>query len=246
MIRILLANDDGIDAPGLALLEEAARRISEDVWVVAPSEKRTAAGNSLTIARPMTMVQAGERRYACSGNPADCVVTAMTWLFADDRRPDLILSGVNDGKNVGEDIAYSGTLGIAREETFWGVPAIALSRVKNPERAGSDAEYLAKLLSRLWDLRDQWVLDRHWLSVNLPARLPAPVGLAAIGRDKIAVSCEILRQAGDVTELVVPRGRQNSSGPGDENDLLTKGFATLNRLRWDGETGLPPGIFDTF
>ncbi|MCM0753241.1 hypothetical protein DEA98_25900 [Brucella pseudogrignonensis] len=84
-MRILVANDDGIDAPGLDRLARAARCLSDDVWVVAPDGKRTAAGASITIGRPLTMVEHTERRYACSGTPADCVVAAMAWLLTDRR-----------------------------------------------------------------------------------------------------------------------------------------------------------------
>ncbi|MFC6589099.1 5'/3'-nucleotidase SurE [Sulfitobacter pacificus] len=233
-MRILIANDDGIDAPGLALLERAALKISDDVWVIAPSAKRTAAGNSLTIARPLTMTRLAEQRYSCSGTPADCVLTAMTWLFKDGKRPDLVLSGVNDGRNVGEDIAYSGTLGIAREATFWGIPAIGFSRVKNAEVAESDADYLTKLIQELWIRRPDWVAEGEWLSINLPSKLPAALRAARIGRDKVGLFSETLKEDGDVTEIMVPRGRQDSSTPGDENTLMAEGFAAINRLKWAG------------
>ena len=82
-MRILIANDDGIDAPGIALAEKAALKLTDDVWVVAPEEKRTAAGSSLTVGHPLTMTKTSLHRYSCSGTPADCVVTAMTWLFKD-------------------------------------------------------------------------------------------------------------------------------------------------------------------
>lgn len=243
-MRILIANDDGIDAPGLALLERAALKISDDVWVVAPSAKRTAAGNSLTIARPLTMTRLAEQRYSCSGTPADCVLTAMTWLFKDGKRPDLVLSGVNDGRNVGEDIAYSGTLGIAREATFWGIPAIGFSRVKNAEVAESDADYLTKLIQELWIRRPDWVAEGEWLSINLPSKLPAALRAARIGRDKVGLFSETLKEDGDVTEIMVPRGRQDSSTPGDENTLMAEGFATINRLKWAGESPLPKALLD--
>ena len=245
MMRILLANDDGIDAPGLALLERAAREISDDVWVVAPSEKRTAAGHSLTIARPLTMIRKGERRYSCSGTPADCVLTAMTWLFGPSERPDLVLSGVNDGKNVGEDIGYSGTLGVAREATFWGIPAIAFSRVKTPVLSERDGDFVADLITKFWRRKKDWLIEGHWLSVNLPAALPAPLGLASIGRDKVGVSCEVVRSEGPKTELIVPRGRQNTTKDGDENDALARGIATVSRLKWAGETALPPEFLNS-
>jgi 5'-nucleotidase len=149
-MRILVCNDDGVEAPGLARLEAAANSISDDVWVVAPEVKHSAAGASLTMAKPITMTRLGDRRYSCSGKPADCVVAAMAWLLAGDRKPDLVLAGVNDGRNVAEDLAYSGTLGIAREACFWGIPAIGFSRVKNPDIAPSDDAWLAALIASLW------------------------------------------------------------------------------------------------
>lgn len=239
-MRILVSNDDGIDAPGLALAVDAARRMTDDVWVVAPDAKRTAASNSLTIARPLTLTRRGPQVFACSGTPADCIVTAMAWLLRDETPPDLVLSGVNDGRNVGEDIAYSGTLGVAREATFWNIPAIGLSRVKTPELAAGDADWLAGLLGALWQARADWLTAGHWLSLNLPSRLPAPLVQARIGRDKIARNCEVLAHEGDVTTLVIPRGRGHDTRPGDENDLLDRGIGTVNRLNWFGETPLTP------
>ena len=244
-MRILLANDDGIDAPGLALLERAAALISDDVWTVAPAAKRTAAGHSLTIARPLTMEKRGERRYACSGTPADCVLTAMTWLFRDEKKPDLVLSGVNDGRNVAEDIAYSGTLGVAREATFWGLPAIGLSRVKKPEVGVGDAEWLQSLILRLWNTRADWQGDRQFLSVNLPSRLPAQLVQPRIGRDKVGIRAEVLSTSGDTTEITIERSRQDTTTPGDENAHLAAGKATVTRLLWSGETPLPAGFVES-
>ncbi|MAS13694.1 MAG: 5'/3'-nucleotidase SurE [Nitratireductor sp.] len=237
-MRILISNDDGIEAPGIALAAEAASRLSGDVWVVAPDGKRTAAGPSLTIARPLTMRRLGERRYSCSGTPADCIVTSMGWLFKDDKKPDLVVAGVNDGRNVGEDLAYSGTLGVAREATFWGIPAIGFSRVKEANVRDGDAAWLARFIERLWVTRNEWSLEGHWLSVNLPADLPASVSQPSIGRDKIARKVDIVREDGDEIELVVPRGREHASRKGDENSLIAEGFATVNRLNWFGETQL--------
>jgi 5'-nucleotidase len=237
-MRILIANDDGIDAPGLALLEQAALQLSDDVWVVAPAAKRTAAGHSLTIARPLTMERLGPQRFSCSGTPADCVMAAMTWLFKDGPRPDLVLSGVNDGRNVAQDIAYSGTLGIAREATFWGLPAIAFSRVKNAETSARDAPYLGRLVSQLWAGRGQWLVKDEWLSINLPSRLPAPISAARIGSDKVGTSCDILSEVGPRTEIIIPRGREDTSFAGDENAALQTGFATINRLKWNAQTPL--------
>ncbi|MGH6761088.1 MAG: 5'/3'-nucleotidase SurE [Phyllobacterium sp.] len=244
-MRILICNDDGIDAPGIAFLEQVARRLSDDIWVVAPDGKRTAAGPSLTVARPLTMKRLGPNRYSCSGTPADCVVTAMAWLFKDAKRPDLVLSGVNDGRNVAEDLAYSGTLGIAREATFWGVPAIGFSRVKNPEIMDTDINWLANFIAQLWDRRDDWVKDGHWLSVNLPTALPASIQQPAIGRDKIARHADIVSQEGDTTILTVPRGREHATNPGDENAVIDTGNVSINRLNWFGNTPLSESLVDT-
>ncbi|MCR4268447.1 5'/3'-nucleotidase SurE [Nitratireductor sp. ZSWI3] len=243
-MRILISNDDGIEARGLALAAEAAAKITDDVWVVAPDGKRTAAGASLTVGRPLTMRRLGERRFSCSGTPGDCVVASMAWLFRDGGRPDLVVAGINDGRNVGEDLAYSGTLGIAREASFWGVPAIGFSRVKEANLQPGDAGWLARLIERLWQTRGAWALEGHWLSVNLPADLPAEIAQPQIGRDKIAGEAEVVREEGDVVELIVPRGRRHTSRAGDENSLIAEGFATVNRLNWFGETPLAAAFME--
>ncbi|ADV10631.1 MULTISPECIES: 5'/3'-nucleotidase SurE [Mesorhizobium] len=243
-MRILICNDDGIEASGLARLVAAASALSGDVWVVAPDGKRTAAGSSLTIARPLTMRRLKPNWYACSGTPADCVVSAMTWLFADTKKPDLVLSGVNDGRNVAEDLAYSGTLGIAREATFWGVPAIGFSRVKNPDFTDGDDQWLGALIVSLWQSRADWAAEGHWLSINLPTSLPAEIRQPRIGRDKIARKAEIVESDGDRTVITVPRGRAHDSQPGDENDAIDAGFISINRLNWLGETRLDERFLD--
>lgn len=243
-MRILISNDDGIEAPGIARLVAAASRLSEDVWIVAPEVKHTAAGPSLTMAKPVTMRRLGERRYSCSGRPADCMVAAFAWLFREEKKPDLVLAGVNDGRNVAEDLAYSGTLGIAREATFWGVPAIGFSRVKNPALSPSDDAWLAGLIDRLWKGREEWAAEGHWLSVNLPASLPAEISQPGIGRDKIARRAEVVEEDGARTVLVFPRGRAHATKPGNENAAIDAGFATINRLNWFGETRLADGFVE--
>lgn len=241
-MRILVCNDDGIEAPGLARLVEAARRLSEDVWVVAPETKHTAASSSLTMATLLAVERLGEQRYSCSGRPADCVVAAMGWLFEGKQRPDLVLSGINDGRNVAEDLAYSGTLGVAREATFWGVPAIGFSRVKNPAFGPRDEEWLGALIGSLWARRQDWALEGHFLSVNLPSALPAPIRQPRIGRDKIARRVEVAESDGARTVIVVPRGRAHAAEAGDENSAIDSGCVTVNRLNWFGQTRLDEAL----
>lgn len=241
-MRILVCNDDGIDAPGLAVLEAVANGLSDDVWVVAPDGKRTAGSGAITIARDLTMRQRSPRRFSCSGTPADCVVTAMTWVFANERRPDLVLSGINDGRNVAEDLIYSGTLGIAREASFWGVPAIGFSRVKDADRREEDVAWIAGLVSRLMAASRETVLEGHYFSVNLPTVLPAPLRQPRIGRDKIGGRAEIVGGEGDSTVLRVPRGRPHRSSAGDDNEAVDAGFVSINRLNWFGETPLSASL----
>lgn len=152
-MRILIANDDGIDAPGIALLRKAAARVASDIWVVAPERKWTAASHHLSFDKEQTLSRREKQIYALDGTPADCVVAAMTVLFRDGGAPDLVLSGVNDGRNAAEDAAYSGTLSIAREASFWNLPAIGFSRTKGGASEERDVAALAALIENLWRTR---------------------------------------------------------------------------------------------
>src|SRR2546421_1822140 len=125
--RILISNDDGIASPGIKVLEKVARELSNDVWVVAPEQEQSGASHSLTTRRPLRLRPVGEQRYAVDGTPTDCVLLAVKRLLRD-RPPDLVLSGINAGGNVGEDLTYSGTVAAAMEATLLDIPAIALSQ----------------------------------------------------------------------------------------------------------------------
>lgn len=126
--RILVTNDDGIDAPGLHLLESLARQLSDDVWVVAPKQEQSGAGHSLTLRRPLRIEKRDERHFAVDGTPTDCVLLGIQQVL-HNQAPDLVLSGVNRGGNLSEDVTYSGTIAAAMEATLLGVPAIAFSQV---------------------------------------------------------------------------------------------------------------------
>jgi 5'-nucleotidase len=125
--RILITNDDGYDAPGLAELEAVARRLSDDIWVFAPDGNRSGSGRSLTISREVKVNEHGDNRRSCDGTPTDCMVLALN-EFMLDCMPDLVLSGINMGMNVSDDITCSGTIGAAWEAVVHGVPSIALSQ----------------------------------------------------------------------------------------------------------------------
>ena len=139
-MRILVTNDDGIHAPGLRVAEEIARELASEtgeaeIWVVAPEAEQSGASRSLSLASPIRMQQVGERRFAVRGTPADCVIMAVRHLMPQP--PDIILSGVNRGQNVADDITYSGTIAAAMEGAVLGIPSFALSQCYAPEHANA-------------------------------------------------------------------------------------------------------------
>ncbi len=126
-MRILVTNDDGIHAPGLETLEGIARSLSDDVWVVAPESDQSGVSHSLSLNDPLRLRPISDKRFAVRGTPSDCVIMGVAHILAD-HRPDLVLSGVNRGQNVAEDVTYSGTIAGAMEGTILGIRSIALSQ----------------------------------------------------------------------------------------------------------------------
>jgi 5'-nucleotidase len=126
-MRILVTNDDGIHAEGLDICEKIAQSLSDDVWVVAPEYDQSGAAHSLSLNNPLRLRQVAERRFAVRGTPTDCIIMGARHLLSG-KGPDLVLSGVNRGSNVGEDVIYSGTVAGAVEGTMLGIPSLALSQ----------------------------------------------------------------------------------------------------------------------
>jgi len=126
-MRILVTNDDGIHAEGLDVGEKIARSLSDDVWVVAPEYDQSGVAHSLSLNDPLRLRQVSERRFAVRGTPTDCVIMGARHLL-NGKGPELVLSGVNRGRNAGEDVIYSGTVAGAVEGTMLGVPSLALSQ----------------------------------------------------------------------------------------------------------------------
>jgi 5'-nucleotidase len=126
-MRILVTNDDGINAPGLDVCAEIARALSDDVWMVAPEFDQSGVSHSLSLNDPLRMRKLDDRRFAIKGTPTDCVIMGVRHIL-DGKAPDLILSGVNRGQNAAEDVTYSGTIAGALESTILGIPAFALSQ----------------------------------------------------------------------------------------------------------------------
>ena len=175
-MRILVTNDDGVNAPGIALLEEIARQFSDDVWVVAPADNQTGAGHSLTLSSPVRLRKHAERRWSVTGTPTDAVTMGLKVVM--DGPPDLILSGINAGANLGDDITYSGTVSAAMEGALAGIRSIALSQVMTPEAPRSGDRFEA---ARAWaakaiaPLLDTPFTPRTLVSINFPALVPDAV-----------------------------------------------------------------------
>ena len=175
-MRILISNDDGIDAPGLSTLQTIAAQLSDDVWTVAPETNKSGAGHSLSLNEPIRMRQVNERTFAVRGTPTDCVIMGVRHVLLD-KRPDLILSGVNRGGNLAEDVTYSGTIACAFEGTLIGIRSIALSQAYGLEtreqpRFETAEAHGAKVIDTLLGL--DWP-SGVLMNVNFPDKAPADV-----------------------------------------------------------------------
>ncbi len=195
-MRILVSNDDGISSRGLKALVDAVSPLAE-VWVVAPESEQSAASHSLSLHRPLRARKLQERWFAVDGTPADCVYMAVHHLMKDER-PKLVVSGINHGPNLADDVIYSGTVAAAMEGSLLGVPAIAFSLAS---RRQFEFEHAAKFAGSLAAAALANPLpDRTLLNVNVPSHGP-PEGyeITRLGRH---------RYTGDVVEKEDPRGRR--------------------------------------
>jgi 5'-nucleotidase len=174
-MRILLTNDDGINAAGLAVLEGIARELSDDIWIAAPEEEQSGKGRAISLTHPVRVRKVGAKAWAVGGTPSDAVLLALHDLMPD--RPDLILSGVNRGQNIAEDTSFSGTVAAAMFGMQMGVPSIALSQAQNFRERGSlpwdtATAWGARTLKPL--LAGGWPVDVV-ININFPDREPGDV-----------------------------------------------------------------------
>ncbi|MDP3736106.1 MAG: 5'/3'-nucleotidase SurE [Hyphomonadaceae bacterium] len=171
-MRILLSNDDGVFAPGLAVLEEIARSVTDDIWIVAPHEEQSGQARAVTLNAPVRVREEAERRYAVTGTPADAVLLGVLDILKDNP-PDLVLSGVNRGQNIAEDTSQSGTVAAAIEGMHLGIPSIAFSQARNLRRG----EPIPWDTGRVWGPRVlKALLKSGWprncvMNVNFPDRM---------------------------------------------------------------------------
>ena len=238
-MRILVTNDDGIHAPGIAVLEAIARELSDDVWVVAPSDEQSGAGHSLTLTQPVRVREIGPRHFAVRFTPTDAVMMALG-LILKDQPPDLILSGVNRGPNMAEDVTYSGTVSAAMEGTLAGVRSIALSQSTDDKPVGEAAFAVA----RAWGPRVLApMLAAEWpagvlMNVNFPrGPLDRVQGVRVTEqgfRDISAINIETRTDMRGFEYHWFGLGRETAE-PGHETDLkaMREGYVSVTPLHLD-------------
>jgi len=234
--RVLLSNDDGIHAPGLKTLEDAIRPLVGELWVVAPETEQSATSHSLTLRRPLRIRHISDHRYAVDGTPTHAVLLGVNEVMKDGP-PDLILSGINRGGNLGEDVTYSGTVAAAMEGALLGIPSIALSQVyedRHKVKWATAKTWMPKVLKQL--LSAGWPKG-IFMNVNFPDRTAAKVtGIEVCrqGRRKIG---------GELTRGVDPRGDEYFwIGPQRDEQKFLKGsdLAAVN----DGAIAVTPLALD--
>ena len=181
-MRILITNDDGILAHGLDVAVRIAEELSDDIWVVAPETDQSGVAHSVTLSDPLRLRQAGERRYAVRGTPTDCIIMGLKVIM--DERPDLILSGVNRGQNIADDVTYSGTVAGAMEGTLLGIPSIALSQAFGYDTRDTPSWATAQKHGPvvIRELLEAGIPDGTLINVNFPNRQPDAVAGTAFTR----------------------------------------------------------------
>ncbi|MCE3258267.1 MAG: 5-nucleotidase [Nitrobacter vulgaris] len=182
-MRILCTNDDGIHAPGLEIIEQIAKELSDDVWVVAPEHDQSGVSHSLTLNDPLRLRELGPRHFAVKGTPTDCVIMGSRHILGD-KGPDLVLSGVNRGRNLAEDVVYSGTIAGALEGTMLGLPSFALSQEFSLETGDKPVWETARTFAPqiLRKVIDIGIPKNTVVNVNFPACAPEEVAGVLVTR----------------------------------------------------------------
>ena len=245
-MRILITNDDGINAPGLAVLQAIAEEIAGkdgEVWCVAPAFEQSGVGHCISYTHPMMIAKQGPRRFATEGSPADCVLAGLYDVMSE--HPDLVLSGINRGNNAGQNTLYSGTIGAAMEAALQGLPAIAMSQYLGPKNADLDdpfeaaaktgAQLVRSLLDKgIWDGEDY----RLFYNVNFP-----PVPAADVKGQRVVAQGYRRDTYFGVEPHHAPSGRKflwikggpqhNPTGPDTDVTANLDGYTSITPMRCD-------------
>jgi 5'-nucleotidase len=233
-MRVLVSNDDGVDAPGIRVLAERLGAVGK-VTVVAPDRDRSGASNSLTLDAPLRVVPMGNDFYRVAGTPTDCVHLALAGLLKEE--PDIVVSGINNSANLGDDVIYSGTVSAAMEGRFLGLPAIAVSLVTvdhKGEHYDSAAQAVLLLMQRL--LVDPLPADTI-LNVNVPDLPWAEIAgfeVTRLGRRcRSAPSIEQTDPRGRPIWWIGPAGAADDAGPGTDFDAVHRGYVSVTPIHVD-------------
>lgn len=231
-MRLLLSNDDGVYAPGLNALAKELKSIG-DIDVMAPDRNRSAASNSLTLSRPLTVKQLENQFYSVEGTPTDCVHLALTGFLKP--RADMVVSGINDGANLGDDTLYSGTVAAAMEGRYLGFPAIAVSMVgQNIQHYETGAIVTRHLIKRM---QTEHLPAQTILNVNVP---DLPLGeikgieVTRLGSRHCAEPIvEEKDPRGRPIYWIGPPGQKADAGPGTDFNAIDRGFVSVTPLHFD-------------
>lgn len=232
-MHFLISNDDGIEARGIQVLAERMRAIGP-VTIVAPDQNRSGASNSLTLDSPVRISEIGDNEYRVTGTPSDCVHIALTGLLDED--PDIVISGINSGANLGDDVIYSGTVAAAMEGRFLGLPAIAVSLVfsERPKHFETAAEAVALLVNRL--RKDPLPADTI-LNMNVPDvpwREIRGFEVTRLGhRHRAEPVVRMLDPRGNPMYWIGPAGPGQDAGPGTDFDAVRRGYISISPIHVD-------------
>jgi 5'-nucleotidase len=232
-MRILIANDDGYLAPGLAALVQACEGLGH-IDVIAPEQNASGTSNSLTLTRPLSAYVATNGFHYLNGTPSDCVHVALTGLFLE--RPDLVVSGINQGANMGDDTLYSGTVAAAMEGFLFGIPSIAFSQV---DKGWGHLDAAARVARQVIDrVLSEPVAQRPFLlNVNIPNRADAdqlPLQITRLGRRH--ASEPVIRQTsprGDTMYWIGPSGDAREASEGTDFHAVAQGCISITPLQVD-------------
>ncbi|WP_293776814.1 5'/3'-nucleotidase SurE [uncultured Oxalicibacterium sp.] len=230
-MKILISNDDGYLAPGLVALADALAPIA-DITVVAPDSNRSGSSNSLTLDRPLSVFQASNGFYFINGTPSDCVHIALTGILSEP--PDLIVSGINQGQNMGDDTLYSGTVAAATEGHLFGLPAIAFSQV---EKGWAEVASAARVARDIVERRFELFPEHFLLNVNIPnlpyAELKRPVATRLGKRHPSEAVIRAQDPQGREIYWIGPCGGEKDAGEGTDFYATAQGHVSITPLQID-------------
>lgn len=237
-MRVLLSNDDGVDAPGLRVLADHLVELGE-VTVVAPDRDRSGSSNSLTLDQPVRVTHLADGRYRVAGTPTDCVHLALSGLL--ERDPDIVVSGINDSANLGDDVIYSGTVSAAMEGRFLGLPAIAVSLAGPSERHDGNGHHFESAARAVLLLTRRLLVDPlpadTILNVNVPDR-PWPeihgFEVTRLGSRNRASPCIAQHDPrGRTVWWIGPAGDADDAGPGTDFNAVRRGCVSVTPIHVD-------------